>query len=59
MDDIVEKRDNMLEEMNDDGWTDATQSETGTLGEDGIMVLDDDMLDEIIGKMGDHADQES
>jgi len=40
----------MQEEIND-GWTDATQSETGTLGEDGIMVLDDDMLEEFLGKM--------
>lgn len=31
--------------MNDDGWTDATQSETGTLNDDNLMVLDDDMLD--------------
>ena len=45
----------MQEEMNDDGWTDATQSETGTLGPDGIMVLDDDMLEEFLGKIDDKA----
>lgn len=42
-----------MEEINEDqndGWTDATQSDAGTLGENGMVVLDDDMLDQFLGK---------
>lgn len=39
----------MNEDANDN-WTDASQSDAGTLGEDGLVVLDDDMLDQFLGK---------